>query len=180
MGPNPVPLPAECSGLFTGTLAQGAKCRSSLECQGTLRCAGVGPTDVGRRGPAGVPGMRCDTAVDALAAFTRQDAALHPECDGFCERRICRPALQPGAACLANVQCPGESTAPAAPARTANSRALEEPCATGDCERGLRCVKDTCRAPAPDGTPCTSHLDCQGACIPSGGSSKCGSGCDFR
>jgi hypothetical protein len=31
VGPNEVPLPAECSGLFTGTLAPAARCRSSLE-----------------------------------------------------------------------------------------------------------------------------------------------------
>src|SRR5262249_48709435 len=112
--------------------------------------------------------------------FTRQGAALHPECDGFCQRRICRPALQPGAACLANVQCPrGKHCANGACVDGEFAR-LGEPCATGDCERGLRCVKDTCRAPAPDGAPCTSHLDCQGACIPSGGTSKCGSGCDFH
>src|SRR5262249_19607387 len=32
VGPNPVPPPPACEGIFTGTLVEGAPCRSSLEC----------------------------------------------------------------------------------------------------------------------------------------------------
>ena len=44
VGPFAPALPTPCRALFVGALAKGARCRSSLECAGTLRCQGVGPT----------------------------------------------------------------------------------------------------------------------------------------
>jgi hypothetical protein len=180
VGPNTPPLPSTCSGMFTGTLADGAACRSSLECQGTLVCQGVGPTDLGKCSPARAPGGRCATAVDTLVTYTRQDDRLHPECDGFCLRHVCRPWMGPGAPCVLDTQCkPGQHCAKEA-CVDGTAAKLGEPCSSGGCAAPLRCVKDTCRQPAPDGAPCGSHLDCMGACIPGDGGSRCGSGCAFR
>ncbi|HYV45920.1 MAG TPA: hypothetical protein VFA20_13720 [Myxococcaceae bacterium] len=181
VGPNPVPLPAACLGVLTGTLAEGAQCRSSLECQGTLLCAGVGPTDLGKCTPARPPGGHCATAVDALASYTRQDApALHPECDGFCLRHVCRSPMGPGGQCVLDSQCKSGQHCAKEACIDGPVAKLGEACSAGGCEAPLRCIKDTCRAPAPDGAPCGSHLDCTGACIPGDAGSQCGSGCAFR
>jgi hypothetical protein len=181
VGPTPVPLPAECSGIFTGTLGQGARCRSSLECQGELHCLGVGPTDLGKCTGAEPPGSHCDTAVDALVAYTRQShPRLHPECDGYCLRHLCRPVIGPGAQCVLDAQCKRGQHCAKETCVDGDVAKLGEPCSAGGCEAPLRCIKDTCRAPAPDGTPCGSHLDCLGACIPGDGGARCGPGCAFR
>lgn len=180
VGPNPLPLPEVCTGLLKGTLGAGAHCRSSLECQDGLRCAGAGPTDLGRCAPAGPPGTPCELAVDALAVYARQDLARgHPECDGYCQRRACWPPLD-GGSCLLDVQCPrgthcGGGACVAGPVALAG-----EACSAGGCQAPLRCVQGSCRAPAPEGTPCTVHQECLGACIPADGGSRCGAGCAFR
>jgi len=182
VGPNDVPLPAACSGLLVGTLPAGARCRSALECQGELRCAGAGPTDTGRCAPAGPPGMPCELSVDSLASYTRQDLARsHPECEGFCQRRACRQALgMDGGSCLLDAQCPrGAHCGNGACVPGATAR-LGEPCSSGGCEAPLRCIQDTCRAPGHEGAPCTGHRDCLGACIPGDGGARCGNGCAFR
>jgi hypothetical protein len=86
-----LPPPAEaCEGIVRGTLAEGAACRSSLECVAGLSCAGVGPTDAGRCAKPRAQGV-CGAGVDALAVHARQTRleAEHPECAGSCVRGRC-------------------------------------------------------------------------------------------
>src|SRR5580704_2497951 len=59
--------PAECEGIVRGTLAAGARCRSSLECLDGLRCHGAGPTSAGQCGPPRDDGATCGGSVDTLA-----------------------------------------------------------------------------------------------------------------
>ena len=72
VGPFPPGPPPECQGLVKGLLPEGARCRSSLECGGSLRCRGVGPTTAGKCGGARAVGEICGGTTDALATFVRQ------------------------------------------------------------------------------------------------------------
>ena len=63
--------------MVVGKLNKGDRCRSSLECAGSLRCQGSGPTDVGTCASARPTGP-CSTAVDALAGVLRLDVILQP------------------------------------------------------------------------------------------------------
>ncbi|HVE81766.1 MAG TPA: hypothetical protein VND93_02925 [Myxococcales bacterium] len=179
VGPNDVPLPEVCQGLLKGTLAAGARCRSSLECQDGLRCAGSGPTDLGRCAPPGPTGLPCEISVDALAGYVRQDLRRgHSECQGWCQRRFCQDPVKEGGQCLADLQCqtgmhcaggacvPGPVSGPG------------EKCSPGGCQRPLRCIQDTCRAPAEEGAACTQDYECQGGCVQTDAGSRCGPACN--
>lgn len=179
IGPFPPPLPPACAGLFHGTLAAGARCRSTLECAGELRCRGTGPTELGVCGPPGQPGERCGTGVDTLAAFTRQESIerTRRECEGACARtHQCVAATAIGGACVSSLQCgpagrcAGGKCAPGAVA------ALGEACTGGDCGEGLRCHKGRCIAPARGGAACVTDFECRGGCV----SKVCAPRCDLR
>jgi hypothetical protein len=85
------PLPPACDGIVRGTLPVGERCRSSLECAGSLRCQGLSTIDVGRCGPPKPAGAACALATDMLAVFARQDSTdrAHPECAGTCRGHRC-------------------------------------------------------------------------------------------
>jgi len=174
------PLPRECQGLFIGQRHAGEACRSSLECEGTLPCAGIGPTDVGRcAAPAAKPAS-CSLAVDALASYTRQDVErLHPPCQGLCRVHRCEEAVLDGASCTTSQVCgPGHHCADG---RCAAGLAGErQRCWGGDCGTGLRCVNGSCRTPLAEGADCTSDFECRGGCLGSAGSRRCGMRCNVR
>jgi hypothetical protein len=102
---SPPPPPA-CEGIVKGTRPESAACRSSLECVEGLRCAGAGPTDMGRCAPPRRRGA-CGMAVDTLATHTRQHRIelAHPECEGHCARRACADNVALGGACRSDVEC---------------------------------------------------------------------------
>ena len=180
VGPFGPPFPSECQGLFTGRRAAGEACRSSLECAGRLFCAGAGPTDVGRCSPPGEKGASCSTAVDALAAYTRQDLErTHPECRGLCQRHVCQEALAAGALRESSQQC--EVGKRCAEGRCAGGLAeAGERCSGGDCAAGLRCLNGRCFAPLGAGAVCQSDLECRGGCLAVAGEHRCGVRCDLR
>src|SRR5262249_15587743 len=150
-----------------------------LECQGALRCAGGGPTDVGRCAPAAPVGTPCETAVDPLSSYTRQDSEhSHQECAGYCQRHVCHDAPDAGT-CEFDLQCGSGKHCAGGSCAAGGAAGLNEPCSSTGCASPLRCVQGTCRAPAPDGAPCTNHRECLGACIPGDGGSHCGTGCAF-
>jgi hypothetical protein len=98
--------PPECQDLARGLRTEGATCRSSLECAGTLRCRGVSPTSVGTCTRALPDGAACGLAMDPLAAYTRQETdRSHPECLGFCSDHRCAPRAARGGACRATIGC---------------------------------------------------------------------------
>jgi hypothetical protein len=173
-------FPKECQGLFTGHLALGEECRSSLECSGRLLCAGTGPTDLGRCSPSGEKGATCSTAVDALAVYTRQDVdRSHPQCLGLCRRHQCEAALPAGTLCETSQQCPMDQ-------RCAGGRCAEglaavgQACSGGDCAMGLRCLQGKCFLPLGTGVDCSSDFECRGGCLAAGGARRCGMRCDLR
>lgn len=108
-GPQP---PAECDGIVHGTLAVGARCRSSLECLEGLRCHGVGPTNAGQCGAPRDEDGACGASVDSLAAYVRQNdyELRHPECRGWCNGRRCAAAISRGARCVQSAQCTAGSS----------------------------------------------------------------------
>lgn len=160
-------LPASCRGVLRGTLAAGARCRSSLECQGTLRCQGAGPVTFGKCAPARSVGQGCALAVDALAAYTRQDRvdAEHPECLGYCGlRHTCEPLLATGGTCVMNSQCgPGHHCAAG---RCADGAIAQkgEACTADECVAGTRCTGGRCQVPRAAGEACVNDFECLGGC----------------
>ena len=164
VGPNTPQPPAECQGIIRGTLDDGARCRSSLECKDGLRCQGVGPTDAGKCAAPRDDGSGCGASVDALATYARQNRyeAQHPECKGFCERHRCTPAFAVSAACRIDVQC-GAGHA----------------CAGGKCASapGDAVARGPVRKPA--GEACTTDAECTGGCLRDGGAGHgtCGMKC---
>lgn len=92
-----VSLPAlpECGGVLYGNLAEGAICRSSLECGGDLHCLGVSPLDPGTCQAPRPDGSRCGFGVDPLASYVARSAGnpdQHRECAGSCVRGTCQGA----------------------------------------------------------------------------------------
>ena len=182
VGPEALPPPAACLGILQGTLSTGARCRSSLECAEGLRCHGVGPTDTGVCGPPASTEQFCALSVDALATYTRQDTLdqQHPECQGHCDKRQCADNLTVGGKCVFEAQCgPGNHCSAGTCAQGELAR-LGDPCASGGCEPGARCIQGVCVAPKPAGAACERDVECLGGCVPSDGGPKgrCGPRCD--
>lgn len=184
VGSHKIVPPDSCEGIFHGTLQQGSRCRSSVECADGLRCAGVGPTDVGRCAPPGEDGSPCGGSVDVLERYTRQQTTekKHPACKGVCDRHRCNALPPLGAPCKASVSCgPGRACVKGACAN-ARLQKLGEACADGECEKGLYCIKGKCVGPQPAGADCTTEFECVAACLlPDGGTKgKCGKRCVIR
>jgi hypothetical protein len=181
VGPNSDPPPPPCRGILHGTGAAHAPCRSSLECIPGLHCEGVGPTQAGTCAePSGVSAP-CGRAVDALAAYARQDAVDrdHPPCAGFCQRRVCVAAAGAGAECTLADQCGIAAHCGAGHCASGAAAGLGEACVSGGCVDGARCVEGTCARPLPSGSACHADAACLGACgKPDGGAvGVCGSDC---
>jgi hypothetical protein len=197
VGPFPPAPPAACQGILRGKLAIGSKCRSSLECAGGARCAGVGPTAVGRCTEAKADGELCGGVVDTLGGYTRQIALekQHPECKNKCIKRRCATAATEGKACqtsadcAAGLMCVGAGgTAPKVglgPKQCALGKVPSkagEPCPGGECEGDLQCIKGKCAARKAAGEDCTVDFECRGGCLrgDAGDKGKCGARCDLR
>ena len=176
VGPNAQPLPASCVGLTAGRIAEGKRCRSTLECVPGLRCLGAGPTAAGTCAPPGQAGMACELSVDVLVSYLRQTLPPHLECAGFCQRHRCEPMLTDGGACTLDAQCPqGQRCAGSCVAGALG--AAGERCVPGGCVAGLRCITGTCAMPKAEGQECAHDAECLGACLPADGGRRCGPGC---
>lgn len=176
-------LPAACQGMVSGLLGTNTRCRSSLDCAVGLRCQGAGPTARGICAPPKRDGLACDLAVDTLASYTRQEIdLLHPECQGFCDRHKCAPALVLGAACVSNFQCGRDRHCSQGHCAAGALAAAGASCTAGGCAKGTRCYQGKCITPAAQGTPCKSDFECRGGCVKkdSSGAGFCGPRCDLR
>lgn len=176
-------VPPECEGLLKGQFPEGNKCRSSLECAEGLHCHGAGPTNVGRCGKPREGGS-CNTGVDVLATYARQDAVDkgHPECAGQCHQHRCMPALAVGEACQANIPCGAGSHCSGGRCVAKPPSAEGEACAEQlDCAVGLHCAGGACRGPAGEGEKCERDLDCRALCLKDPGQKQgvCGHRCTF-
>ena len=198
VGPFPPGPPAACQGIFKGNLKAGAKCRSSLECAGDLRCKDLGPTTVGKCGLAGAgEETSCGGTVDSLATYTRQNDVdkRHPECKERCIKHKCQAPIAEGGACLISSDCvDGLQCLPAAGAVLKNGQPPRtciagkapskegEPCPGAMCEGSLQCIHGKCAARKSSGEACTDDFECRGGCLRSDGGTKgtCGPRCDIR
>lgn len=186
VGPFAPAPPAACRGVVKGALAAGATCRSSLECQGSLRCLGAGPTTTGRCGSAKADGDVCGGTVDALATFTR-DGDLdkqHPECAHTCIRHKCATPAAEGSACRTTGDCQEGLSCLAKKCTQAPVPSSDgAPCPGGACTDGLSCIRGKCTARKSAGEACTDDFECRGGCLKSGGPrdrGTCGPRCDVR
>lgn len=197
VGPFAPGPPPACQRIVVGQLGEGKSCRSSLECQGGLRCNGVGPTTRGTCGQPKEDGALCGATTDALASFVRASSVLdaaHPECrSGHCIKHRCAAALPERGACQITADCgeglecvrSGPSGARATvPDRRCVKLALPhegQPCPGGVCADGLSCVAGTCRERKGAGQSCREDFECKGGCLRDGGrDGKCGMRCDVR
>jgi hypothetical protein len=180
VGPFPPALPAACAGVVGGTLGQGARCRSSLECTGSLRCRGAGPTEAGRCSAALPDGELCGLAVDTLAAYVRNDAVerAHPECSGYCERHRCQSGVAVGGSCDLTSQCVAGAHCREGRCAAGAWAAVGEACTGADCAPGSRCFAHRCVVPRAEGQ-CQSDFECRGGCV-GAGDKVCGMRCDVR
>jgi hypothetical protein len=148
VGPNTPQPPEACEGtLVVGKLGVGALCRSSLECAAGLRCQGVGPTQPGTCGAPKDDGAPCGGTVDPLAVYVRQNhfESTHPECKGWCNRRVCAAPVERGTPCSPQTRC----------------------------AEGLACVDGKCGNPRPAtpvvrrpaGATCKADAECLGGCV---------------
>jgi hypothetical protein len=176
VGPYNRPPPKACLGIVHGALELKSPCRSSLECKPGLRCLGSGPTDVGQCGPPFPIGRLCNSAVDTLAVYTRQDdyEEAHPACAaGWCDRTRCEELRAEGGACRANPECGPEARCKDGICTKGRVAAAGESCLGGDCGEGLRCVNGKCAKPKPLGAACESDAECNAACV----EKKCAKSC---
>lgn len=167
-------VPAACDGIIKGTLAEGSRCRASLECADGLRCFGSGTTDAGTcRKPPG-RGAPCSHSVDTLASYTGQvsSEARHPECAGFCARRWCADLVPVGGACSVNVECGAGRHCIDKKCADGPLPAIGQPCRGGLCAAGARCAAGKCAPPGGEGEECERDSDCMSTCDKPKGSSK--------
>lgn len=167
-------LPAACDGIIKGVVAEGSRCRASLECAEGLRCFGSGTTAAGTcRRPLGRGGP-CSHSVDTLASYTGQASSevRHPECAGYCARRWCADIVPLGGACSASVEC--------GPLRHCIDKKCVEgplpeagkPCRGGLCAEGTRCVEGQCAPLGKEGDACERDADCASGCEKPAGQAK--------
>ncbi len=182
--PMAPPPPPACLGLFKGTLAAGAVCRSSLECKDGAQCAGAGPTTTGRCVAARDQGP-CGPSVDVLAVNARQDDVekTHPACTGFCDRHQCAPLRKDGEACLYNAPCgPGHHCNDRNVCQPGEAGHEGEACLGLRCDPGLRCDQGKCVAPRRENEPCERDAQCRASCVQGPGEKdgkRCASKCSL-
>jgi hypothetical protein len=209
VGPFPPGPPRECQNIVKGLLHEGAKCRSSLECAGSLRCRGVGPTTAGKCTVARPVGELCGGTTDTLATYVRQTDLdkQHPECaTGHCIKHRCATPLVADEVCHLTMDCaeglqclpgsgPGKQDAKRPgqadkkgtrlPDRKCTARPLPtkegEACPGGICGGDLQCIMSKCTARKAGGETCTNDFECRGGCVKGGAATgKCGPRCDIR
>jgi hypothetical protein len=173
VGPSSLPMPAECRDLLKGALQQGAPCRSSLECEGSLRCQGLSATRMGKCGPPKSDKRMCRIGIDPLAVSTRQDNVdkAHPECVGRCVRKQCEPAVAAGAACKTDTEC-ATGRCLAGKCNDALLPVEGAACVDGRCGDGFRCVDQKCAAPKAEGASCAVDEECRARCVRPEGASE--------
>lgn len=184
VGPTNVTLPDACEGILQGSVEEGKRCRSSLECREGMRCVGLGPTDAGVcRKPSSV-GFPCSLAVDTLAALTRQNSLdkHHPECAGYCGQRRCRDFVTLHGACKTNAECGAGKVCLGGTCEEGEVPGEGKSCAKTACAPGLVCEKNTCIARKKAGASCTTDRECQGGCLrgDAGKEGSCGMKCGWR
>lgn len=175
-------LPAECMGILGGTLAEGAGCHSSLECQSPLHCEASSLGALGVCRPPAESGAACHVGVDGVASYLFEHSLeeTHPSCREHCSlvthRCEATPAL--GSACFSSTNCAAGMSCHAGHCSSEPSRAEGEECISAGCATGLRCSEGRCRALAQSGERCENDRDCaEGGCVEGAEGRVCGMKC---
>ncbi len=159
--------PSACSGLITGTLDDGARCRSSLECRAGLRCHGASGLDVGRCGAPRAANALCGSGMDAmgLAVGVADVDRDHPACQGFCRMGRCASIAAAGARCTASIECGATNRCEAGVCKTGRL-ARGAACSSQVCDDDDRCISGKCAPFANTGDSCSNDFDCSvGGCV---------------
>lgn len=174
------PTVAACLGILKGTLKEGARCRSNLECEEGMRCRGLGATRPGKCGPPLPARSICNIATDSLAVFAGQDdyERHHPECAGHCARKHCFDAVAVGAACAASHECGPKARCVAGKCAEGPLPAAGQAC-TDVCAAGARCSKGKCVALRGEAESCEDDAECRARCERGDGgkTGKCAAQC---
>ena len=178
VGPGSQQVPSDCRRLLQGARGVGKACRSSLECAANLRCSGLGPTQAGVCAPARRNGEPCNTAVDPLAVYARQEIEdVHPECAGSCSHFRCVARGAAGAVCNLSGQCEGGLHCAAGKCAAGAWAAVGDPCTGGGCAAEARCIAGVCALPKPTGASCSKDEECLGGCVSGDGGRRCAIAC---
>ena len=184
VGPFPPGPPDECTGLVKGTLAEGARCRSTVECAGTAHCAGLTPTHAGKCAAPSADGAPCGGTVDPLVGFARQSAAEknHPECAHRCIQHRCGAPMADGATCAISAECEDGAQCVSKKCVRLPPAPLGAPCPGGLCTAPGECIQGVCATKKPAGETCSADFECKGGCRKSdaGARGTCGPRCDVR
>lgn len=159
------PTVAACLGLIKGTLKEGARCRSNLECEEGARCRALGATRQGKCSPP-LPARRvCNISTDSLAAFTGQDDLdrRHPECAGYCVRKLCADAVAVGARCVGSFECGPKAHCVAGKCAEGPLPGPGQAC-TDACAAGAHCAKGKCATAKTEGESCEEDAECRAHC----------------
>jgi hypothetical protein len=158
------PAVPACLGIIRGNVKEGARCRSSLECEGELRCRGLGATHAGKCARAD-DAHYCNVSADSLAAWTEQKDIdrRHPDCAGYCVSGRCAPAAAPGAPCTDSVQCGTKAWCIAGKCAEGPLPGPGAAC-TDLCAEGSRCAKGKCLATKAEGAACQDSTECRVHC----------------
>ena len=174
-------LPAACKDILKGQVKPSGACRSALECEPGLFCAGLGVSTAGKCAPPRAEGGRCSKAVDSLGAFVHQDTeARHPRCTGYCERGQCVRLSAPGEKCTSSVQCGRDQRCRDQKCSDAPLPKAGEACLGNLCEKGLRCAAGKCTAEKRIGEECGQSDECRsGRCDTTAGpKGRCAMSCE--
>lgn len=177
VGPLPPPVAHECQGVVHGKLADGAVCRSTLECGEGLVCHGVGPTTTGKCGAVHKDGEHCSRSADVLVTYARQDDVdeTKPQCTGVCLRGRCVAKMKTGEACESSDQCEYGAFCRNGKCSQAPAKAGERCGVAAPCDPSLACLPSARCGPArkASGATCKSDLECAGGCIKGTCGMKC-------
>ncbi len=183
VGPFPPGPPPECTNLVKGSLADGARCRSTVECAGASHCAGLTPTRAGHCSAPSSDSAPCGGTVDPLVGFARQSGAekTHPECEHRCIQHKCGAPFKDGAACSIAAECEDGSQCIAKKCAKAAPAKAGQPCPGGLCESPAECIQGVCGSKKAAGETCSADFECKGGCRKAdAGKGTCGPRCDVR
>jgi hypothetical protein len=165
VGPSGIGVADECRGVFVGALAEGAKCRSNLECADGMACHDLGLTTKGTCGKPRQSGA-CMQGNDPLApVLAHENLMQRPFCQGYCSAPKCLEAVPVGGDCTRRFMCGPNRTCVGGKCVDAPPPKVGEACPGGECLGNAQCLRGTCIDQVAGGKPCQTDRECvAGSC----------------
>jgi len=148
---------AECRGVVTGTLAEGADCISAMECKDGMVCASLKCSRPAK------DGEKCTFIIDMGLSMVKSSCAEGLNCEG----NVCKPRNPEGGACRRNGACANGLRCVDGKCAKAPPSAEGGACDTlEDCVEGFYCPLGggKCTARKAAGTSCFLDDECMGFC----------------